>query len=315
MDGCCTVSKKEKQVLSDNAATLFAVALFVSGGSLCQTPAAAEFEVASMRLSVGSASEGRGNRDGLRTGGPRTSDPERLSYLNAPLDKILSDAFDVRRNEIQGPGFVTLERYDVIAKISPGSTQERVREMLQGLLAERLHLVSHIETKLVQGYELRVAPDGPHLGARARDDVDLRDPQADDPIKLDQEGFPVLPQDVRWQLGWTSGHTRARFRETSMQEFANYLGARLGTDWVGGVALGRLSVVPAPVLDETGLTGVFDFTLDYEGFMATVPALLQDNLAAIKKALDRQLGLRIIEAKVPVKSLIIERIEKTPIEN
>jgi uncharacterized protein (TIGR03435 family) len=55
------------------------------------------------------------------------------------------------------------ERYDVGANVPPGTTKDGFRSMLQRLLHERLGLVARRETKLMQGYRLAVAKDGPKL--------------------------------------------------------------------------------------------------------------------------------------------------------
>lgn len=98
-----------------------------------------------------------------------------------------------------------------------------------------------------------------------------------------------------------------------MAEFAEFLGGRLGAERVRTGAGTR--GIAAPVADKTGLTGRYDFTFDYAAFPLPTPASLPDILKAIQSALDRQLGLKPVEAKVPVSALVIDRVERAPVEN
>jgi uncharacterized protein (TIGR03435 family) len=83
------------------------------------------------------------------------------------------------------------------------------------------------------------------------------------------------------------GHATAR--SVTMDHLAAFLSRpRLG--------LGR------PVLDKTGLEGVFDFTLDWTP-------------QTIFTALEEQLGLKLEPQKAPIEVLIVDHIEKTPTEN
>jgi len=73
------------------------------------------------------------------SGGPGTSDPQRITYTNATLQLILMDAYGVRPARTSGPGWLAPERYNIVAKVPPGATWERVSVMLQNLLAERFN--------------------------------------------------------------------------------------------------------------------------------------------------------------------------------
>jgi uncharacterized protein (TIGR03435 family) len=106
--------------------------------------------------------------------------------------------------------------------------------------------------------------------------------------------------------------SRATFSNNSMSEFARFLGDRLGKDRVFGAG-GRSWVEPAAVLDKTGLTGRYDFTLDFAAFPSAVGD--PSTISAIKGAIVKQLGLKLIEAKVPTGTLVIDHVEVTPTDN
>ena len=89
--------------------------------------------------------------------------------------------------------------------------------------------------------------------------------------------------------------------------------------------------IHAPVIDGTGLEGSYDFTLTFSpippGQLATMLARRPDaagdaNAAAdpiggvsIFEAVDKQLGLKLVEQKRPVSVLVIDHIEEKPTDN
>jgi uncharacterized protein (TIGR03435 family) len=76
---------------------------------------------------------------------------------------------------------------------------------------------------------------------------------------------------------------------------------------------------PRPVIDKTGLTQVYDFTLAFMPDLppgassANLPPEMQ-NLPALQDAVEEQLGLRLVPAKGPVPNYVIDHIEQ-PSEN
>jgi len=76
-----------------------------------------------------------------------------------------------------------------------------------------------------------------------------------------------------------------------------------------GLAGGLLSNnLGRPVIDKTGITGRFDFTLEFARNMA------DDTGTSIFTAVREQLGLKLVPDKGPVQVLVIDRVEK-PSEN
>jgi uncharacterized protein (TIGR03435 family) len=68
------------------------------------------------------------------------------------------------------------------------------------------------------------------------------------------------------------------------------------------------------VIDKTGLTGLFDFTLTYASDTDAASADDSANGPSVFTALEEQLGLKLESAKGPVPVFIIDHIEK-PTEN
>jgi uncharacterized protein (TIGR03435 family) len=83
--------------------------------------------------------------------------------------------------------------------------------MLRNLLEERLHLVYHMQTKVLSGYELATAAAGPKVQESATDpNTPEAAPQPKARVRLAADGFPILPPGVhgdrpctRWKcLRW-----------------------------------------------------------------------------------------------------------------
>ncbi len=67
------------------------------------------------------------------------------------------------------------------------------------------------------------------------------------------------------------------------------------------------------VLDKTGLTGKYDFTLQYvpEQIAVTPAADASDSSdTSIFKALQEQLGLKLESGKAPIEIIVIDHIER-----
>ncbi len=90
-----------------------------------------------------------------------------------------------------------------------------------------------------------------------------------------------------------------------------------------GALLSRLdetlyAVVPYLILDETGLTGRYDFDLDYQRYLESYstrgPGGRIDGTDAVNQALE-ELGLKAELKRRPVKTLVIDHVEKIPTAN
>ena len=123
-----------------------------------QQPAPA-FEVVSIKRSPPDAP---GGRAGLMPGG-------RYVLSNGPIRVLIGIAYPSPTNEfINAPDWVTTENYDTTALAGPAATFPQVAEMLKTMLADRMKLVAHYETRERDVYELVLASDG-RLGPGLRE--------------------------------------------------------------------------------------------------------------------------------------------------
>jgi uncharacterized protein (TIGR03435 family) len=75
----------------------------------------------------------------------------------------MKDAWRVQDQEITGPEWITVDRFDITGTIPAGVSRARFPEMLQSLLAERFGLVLHKESRNLTLYSMTVVRNGPSL--------------------------------------------------------------------------------------------------------------------------------------------------------
>lgn len=277
------------------------------------------FDVASVRIDNGRFVPGASGR---MSGGPGTGDPGRVTCQQCALRFLITIAYGIFPDQLIGPAWLQDpegNKVTVTATMPVDTTKERFRLMLQSLLAERFNLTVHHETKDFSGYELVVAAGGPKLTPWEPD------PNADAsaPPGLDEQGFPRLrPGRPGVAFSMPRGRTgtiRTTHRQT-MAEFARELGSDLND------SMGMPAGSPMPrVVDKTGLTGLYEFRLEFEGTIAMPGAPPPPAVDALDPgegspnlftALEKQLGLKLVKAKsIPVDLLIVDRLDKTPTEN
>jgi uncharacterized protein (TIGR03435 family) len=241
------------------------------------------FEVASIKPSGPES----GN---VERGGPGSSDPGRYRYTGATLEDLIVTAYHVEYFQLASKTPIDRDRFDLLAKLPPGATRQQFRIMLQNLLAERFRLQFHRETREFAGYELVVAKSGHKL---------------DTVPNAPAEGFPDLPPGKPALMDHhtaRNGHylVRVRGRQMPASEIA------------------RAVRVPgeAPVVNGTGLTGKYDFTLEYS-YQGRAAADSPEAAPApsIFTALQQQLGLRLVPKRLPFEVLVIDSFDKLPSEN
>jgi uncharacterized protein (TIGR03435 family) len=95
----------------------------------------------------------------------KESSPGRVTYRNYVLKKLLMEAYQVSRYQVEGPTWIERDRYDIIATKPRGTTADQERQMVQNLLAARFHLVQHSEKREMTAYALLPGKDASKLHA------------------------------------------------------------------------------------------------------------------------------------------------------
>lgn len=255
------------------------------------------FEVASLkRVDPGevdrlAAAERRGQDTGVRVGwwgGPGTNDPELFTAENVSLSRLITRAYDLKANQLTAPEWAGVERYNLRAKLAPGVTEEQFRLMLQNLLAERVRLQVHWETKETPAFEL-VAKSGPKFKeATSTPSLPARFP----------EGYPELPPGEETTGITQRGMTVFRAHGEAMGRIADLLSAYLHF----------------PVKDASGLRGKYDFTLYWVQNPDALPPGVETS-PTLSEALQEQLGLKLETTHGSIRILVVDHAEKTPTDN
>jgi uncharacterized protein (TIGR03435 family) len=197
------------------------------------------------------------------------------------LKLMIAAAYNLSPKVISGgPAWIDNDHFDILA-LSPGDTRPTQPEqmaMLRTLLSERFKLSFHREEKEFSIYALEVAKGGPKLKESTA--------PATDPAQLIST---VYPQRM---------HLPAK--NASMSDFASLL---------------QRALLDRPVLDKTGLTGRYDFNLDWAPdetqFGGEVPPATADAQAPpFFTAIEQQLGLHIEATRGMVQALVVDNAEQ-----
>jgi uncharacterized protein (TIGR03435 family) len=242
--------------------------------------------------------------------------PGRYIATGVPLRLLINSAYRLAPDQYIGlPNWSESDRFDVSAKAPDGAKPEELQRMLQSLLAERFKLVAHMETRDAPIYALVMARDDRRLGPQiTRSTMDCGPILAARQAEARGRGpapvrVPVLGQNERPVCG-----IRATRRQTPG-------GATLNGYIAGNTTIARLAEqfrgeLRRLVVDRSGLTGEFDFDLQYAPArdLSTAPAAgatpVTDEGPSLFTALQEQLGLKLESTRGPVDYLVIDRVEK-----
>jgi uncharacterized protein (TIGR03435 family) len=206
-----------------------------------------------------------------------------LNGRNVTLKRLIVEAYNLQPHQVSGgPKWLDDNEYDIDAKADGPATKETLRMMLRTLLADRFRLSVHSENRELHVYELVIDKAGPKIHP------------ATDPESFAAKTGPAGPPNFRGTL----------------QQFANMLSVQLTIPEINDP--GRPSIAsgaPVPVLDKTGLAGLYDIPVDMR------PEVGADMFTLWQRALQNQLGLKLESRKSKVDVLVVDRAEKIPAAN
>jgi uncharacterized protein (TIGR03435 family) len=191
------------------------------------------------------------------------------------LLNLIADAYGLRYDQISGgPNWLGSDHFDIVAKSAAEGplARNQAMQMLQGLLADRFQLKVHRETKETPVYALAVGKNGAKLKESAPDETGGTSVRGNG-IEMHMEASKGTMDKLAYQLSLTAGR---------------------------------------PVLDRTGLSGHYTYTLDWLPANGTAPP--DSDIPSIFAAVQEQLGLRLEATKAPIEMLIVDRAAK-PSEN
>jgi uncharacterized protein (TIGR03435 family) len=319
----------------------FALALSFAVSSRLRAQTNETFEVASVRVSPPQPPPPGASAPFPRmAGGPGTKDPEHLRYSNVSMFRLLGTLFQVQADQLVGPDWIKKEDgqplFDIMANVPAGATRAQMNIMMQNLLKERFHLEFHREERNFDAYELVVSRSG-HKLKEAEIPAEIPTvPSGPLRVSRGDDGFPILPAGSTMGQGVSNkgsmfisvdalkgfvlappqssprpgmGPTHFTLRMVTVPQLVNVVRPYLETNHV---------------VDHTRLTGQYDIKVMFStGAGPSGPAAAADppgNDATepapdIFSAFEKQLGLKFQKTKSPLDVIVVDHIDKTPVEN
>jgi bla regulator protein BlaR1 len=200
-----------------------------------------------------------------------------------PLQELISFALADGQRVSGGPAWAQTDAYDIDAKLAPADLagwdtlpmqdrMQRIRPLLRTLIEQRFQLKTHSDMEPTPVYVLLQAKGGAKL-------TEVPAPPPVDPTQPPTVGTADDPAPG-------SAMTMAGFTAHAVK-----IGSVLGQ-------LGyEMSSQDKPIIDQTGLTGYYDFTLKL---------IKEDGGPTSEKQMEDQLGLRLEARTIPMKTLLID---------
>jgi uncharacterized protein (TIGR03435 family) len=295
-----------------------AIAALFSPAARAQTPAHVvggeppAFEVAVIKPSLPMAQAMPLLREGkLKVG--ISIDKARVDMGFVTITDLIVEAYKVKPHQISGPDWLSMERFDVQAKLPDGAAEEQVPQMLRTMLADRFGLRAHTESRERSAYGLVIGKNGPKL-----------QPSTLPPDPEPEKGLATLTPSAGGTVtssGGPAGPTRMTMGRTGIQMVM--LKAK-----ISALADVLTSILGKPVVDRTGLTGYYQIALDIPqedvqnvaralgmgGPSAAAGVPTDPGGSSLFQAVE-QFGLRLDSRREQIDTLIVDHIEKLPTAN
>jgi uncharacterized protein (TIGR03435 family) len=241
--------------------------------------------------------------------------PVTRTIISAPPGRFVAEGISLRMlvgrgygvsetNVLGGPGWTDSDRFDIDARVNGTIPLGQMSPLIRAMLEDRFQLKVHKETRDLPVYELVVAKGG----LKMKKSEDQTPPV---PLPPPDRGAP--PRGAGPFAGGplprgAFGGGRGNFQgiAVTIATVVNFLTQNLGR----------------PVIDKTGLSGLYDLKLEWTPgaeqapgpFGPGVPPAADAAGPSIFTALQEQLGLRLESTKGPVEVVVIDGATK-PSEN
>lgn len=213
----------------------------------------------------------------------------RFAAFSVTLRRLIRWAYRVQDSQISGgPDGSGQTPYDVMAKTEGVADDQEIHRMVQSLLEDQFKLKIHTESKAVLVYSITILNSGTKLKPTERG--------REEPSRISRKPCGI-------ELSFGNGAT--------LDQFANFLSSQSWMD--------------RPVVNRTGLEGMFDLKLEFspdgpislvdQGFESGVPPPppppdVPCSGTSLFDAVQRQLGLRLLSEKAPIENIVIDHWEK-----
>jgi uncharacterized protein (TIGR03435 family) len=227
-----------------------------------------------------------------------------FSATNFSLSTYIGFAYKLTSHQtgtIQAlPKWAKDERFDIEARAPATTTKDEMRVMMQSLLADRFKLTVHVDKHEGPVFALVLAKPGEpgpnlHLHSQVSDPCE-KDFAWTDAAK--RVGAAPPGCDVFFSLIDTE-HSKTSARNVSMAMIA------------GALPFPGMGSLDRPVVDQTDLSGQYDFTIEFAPESPTAPSAQSDasELTPLE-ALRDQLGLKLDSTTGTIETLVVDHVEE-----
>jgi len=268
------------------------------------------FDVISVKKNTTAPARARNSNFPLGPGDVYVPNGGQFRALNYPLLSFIEFAYKIDDNQEllllpQLPKWATTDRFDIQATVKGNPSKDQMRLMMQSLLADRFRLAVHYETRQIPVFALLLVTPGklgPLLQQHPNDSFCATTPWVPSPAPT----APPEAIDTRFpgpcggMLGMppsAPGQFRAGARNVTMELIASSL-------------VSPEDGVDRPVLDRTGLTGRFDFAIEFTPQDRPAPKSKADS-AGINylQAIREQLGLKFEPQTASLDVFVVDYVE------
>jgi len=256
------------------------VGMFQQSRAQGQGAAPLRFEVASIKRAKGAG--GRGGLDILPGGGLRMD--------GATLKQLIAFAYDLRESQVSGgPRWIASDAYNILAKAERAAPADNPQTTVAPGTTAWDRVRQRTQVLLAERFQLVIRKD-----AKAAAGYELR---------LAKGGPKVQPSPDQGNPRTLRSRGRIDAQRGTMQMLAVVL-----SEFVG-----------RPVVDRTGLTGTYDYKVEYTPEAGPTGAPSENAAGAdspdlagpsVFAALQEQLGLKLEPARVGTETIVVVRAEK-----
>jgi uncharacterized protein (TIGR03435 family) len=183
-------------------------------------------------------------------------------------------AYGVRDFQVTGPDWMDRVGFDIVAKSAGEAKENELRLMLRTLLAERCKLEVHLERKEQPAWVLTIGKNGLNPNIK----------------ESDSDGDPLIQPNL--------GKGEVTVKRAPVGQLVELLA----------------KVLRGPVVNETGLDGKYDATVNILKYMPDGTGAPDLEALAIR-AIQAEFGLKVEYRKTMMDLVVVDRAEKAPVEN
>ncbi|MDP9051647.1 MAG: TIGR03435 family protein [Acidobacteriota bacterium] len=200
------------------------------------------------------------------------------------------------------------EFFDISARAPADTSIDQMRLMMRSLLADRFQLVTHFVTAEAPVFALTLVHPGvtgPNLQPH---------PPSDNctPAAPDQSSSSApSPPAAHFTVGELPPVCGVIAHVPSSAPGQHFGGRRVPLALIASSipTMTGLAATPRPVTDQTGLSGLYDFTLIYVHDPTPNDSAVANNLVDFREALKNQLGLALKPSRAPIDILVVDHID------